>query len=101
MEIILERGKRPSERFPIGINFRNDLEPGDAVASFAVTALDADTGADITLAATESTALTGAAVTTVIKAGAAGQKYRIKFEVDTVLGLHYEHSILLTILATA
>lgn len=92
MQFILDRRKRPIERFRIGIDFTEDLDVTDTIQSQIVTAVD-KSGTDVTGALLSGALISGNIVSVVIAAGVDGQTYRVFFKATTVNGLIFQHSV--------
>lgn len=98
MRMTLDRKKRPNEKFPIGVDFSNDLEVGDSVITKTVTALDADNAnTDVTGTFISTTSLSGNVIGAVIQAGTTGHRYRVIFKATTNLSRTYEHEVLVEV----
>src|SRR5687767_9600411 len=102
MEFELDRKKRPSEKFPISVDFTNDINAvgGDAAASHVVTAKD-DAGADVSATILTGATLTGNVSKVTLQVGNTGRTYYVFFKVTTNAGHIYEHSVTVPVLHNA
>jgi hypothetical protein len=99
MRFTLPRRKRPSERFPIGVDLTNELEVGDTLVTHTITAWDGVT--DVTLTLLEAPTLGPAISSATLKNGVDGKTYRVNFVVNTAAGNEYEHDILISVTTLA
>lgn len=97
MEFTLPRGKRPSERFDIGIDFTPDLGGSDPAVSHIVTAYD-DADQDVSATFLEGAALAGNISKVFVKAGIDGMTYNVVFKVTSAAGEKFEHSIVVPVM---
>lgn len=75
--------KQPNETFPVDVSFANRLASGESVASKAVSARVADTGADATADVITSSSLDSPTVTVIVKGGTDGVNYIITVRATT------------------
>lgn len=102
MQFTLARGKRPDEKFDIEVDFTDDMEDGDTIATATVSAHDeADPGTDLTATLTENLVDVGLVVGCRIKAGTDGKTYVFRFKVTTANGDILEHDVLVGVATTA
>lgn len=99
-QFVLDRKKRPSEEFDIGIDFTNDLDDGDVPISHQVLAFD-QSGADASAQFIESPVLAGNTSKVSVKAGSDGMTYRVAFSVLTAAGKSYEHGVIVAVAKTS
>ena len=84
--------KQPSEEFTIAVDFSGDLDTGETLDSAVVTATDS-TGADVTSTIVASDAVSGNAWAVRVRAGTAGQDYKITVVATTSDSQVYEHEV--------
>ncbi len=102
MQFTLDRGKRPDEKFTLEIDFTDDMETGDTVATETVTAFDeADPATDLSATLVENVVQASGIVGARMKAGADGHTYVLRFEATTTGGDVFEHDVIVPVSITA
>lgn len=95
-QFVLDRKKRPAEKFQIGVDFTSDVTDSlgavDAPASHTITAVD-QSGADVTGTVVAAPVLGGNVSRCTCLAGADGMTYTFWFTVTTAGGMIYQHSV--------
>ena len=86
---LLLRSKRPTEEFRLSWDFANDVEAADSYASHTITAIDVQTGTDVTatfLQSPQRVGTEGAILGVQIQAGTDGSDYDVVFALTTTQG---------------
>ena len=84
--------KQPSEEFTIAVDFSGDLDTGETLDSAVVTATDS-AGTDVTSTIVASDAVSGSTWAVRVRAGTAGQDYKITVTATTSDSQVYEHEV--------
>jgi hypothetical protein len=86
--------KQPSESFPVGIDFTNDLATGETISSAVTTALRLSDGEDVSAEILTGVELIATPVVAKrVIAGDPGELYRMQITITTS-GLNtYEHEV--------
>lgn len=92
--------KQPAERYPLAVDYRRSLPPGDSLASGTVTAYNVTDSVDATTVVLDNPAtvtISGSSASFVVMAGSDGKEYRITLSMTTTLGYSLEDDITMTV----
>lgn len=95
-QFVLDRKKRPAEKFQVGIDFTDDVG-SDPPVSHTVVA-DDRSGNDVTATILSAATLAGNVSKVTVQVGTDNATYRIVFTVTTAAGMIYQHSLLMPVL---
>jgi hypothetical protein len=97
MRFTMKRGLRPGEKIQRGIDFANDVEPGDPITDKVVTATRRDTGADVTSECVTNPLISATSVKATITPPAAGVDIIVAYKAICASGLDYIHDIVVPV----
>lgn len=97
MRSTADRSKRPNEQFPYGVNFTNDLEPGDIGITLVVTSSVGGVDSTATHVAESQIIEAGTVAVATIRGGVAGTTISVVFRLSTAAGRIYEHELLIPV----
>lgn len=92
----LPRPKRPTEEFPVGWDFVNDVKAGDSYSAHTITAFDVATSADVSatfLQGATRVGTSGAILAVQIQGGTDGHDYDVLFALFTTQGDRFDRVI--------
>lgn len=97
MRWTLKRGLRPGEKIQRGVDFANDVEPGDPITSQLVTAKLRDAGTDVTGECITNALISATSVKATITAPAAAVDFIVTYKAICASGLDYIHDIVIPV----
>lgn len=93
------RPKRPSEEWRVSWDFVDDIEIGDTPSTQQVSAIQVDTGSDVSATFLQGAGITGTVIKVQVQGGTDGKDYLVTFQLTTTQGDVFRRTVLVQVRA--